>query len=464
MSQHHKRPNFEILEPRLLLDGNVMAAVVAGDLILTGDAADNAIRIDQTGLAGDHVCLSPADAGTSLNGQDDPMVLTGITGDVRIRLGDGNDWLEITDLTVAGRLIIEANRGEDELSLRSVAVGEDLRIANGSGWDILFLQNLRVAGKTTLTGGGIEGDTIILEAAEIAGDLTVVNAGRSVEALSSMSLAGCRIDGNVTISLGGGHSETTIAASTIGGDLRIESRGGYDSTYDLFCQMGVQLTDSLVEGDTTIRAGAAEAFLHFRNSTIGGDLKARSNVDVTYWATSGMDVAGQVLIDTPATAEAIPPVEPDEPEIDPLLECEFHVQVRTVVVFYNGQAMEVTIQEIVARDILSSLSETTEIPAAPETTPAGIPILIRPVTETDPAPFAPSDSVDLSLPSLARAETVSVLPDDLGMTTTATFTSFLPTKIAAHADQPVAPRNGDLDGPVEDEMELLWELRPGFQP
>ena len=57
---------FEALEPRLLLDGNVVASVVKGSLEITGDIENNDITITQGGTGDEFVVTGNND--TTVNG------------------------------------------------------------------------------------------------------------------------------------------------------------------------------------------------------------------------------------------------------------------------------------------------------------------------------------------------------------------------------------------------------------
>src|SRR5688500_600564 len=81
------RPIYEALESRVFLSGTVLATVVNGNLHIRGDAATNSIVVDGAGLTAGQVRISGA-GDTAINDQADPVVLSGVTGRVNIRLGD----------------------------------------------------------------------------------------------------------------------------------------------------------------------------------------------------------------------------------------------------------------------------------------------------------------------------------------------------------------------------------------
>src|SRR5688500_14343215 len=84
------RSTCEALETRKLMSGTVLATVVNGAVTLRGDGESNAIVLDQAGLTDGQVRVSGAGA-TGINGQAEPVILSGVTGRVLVRMGDGAD-------------------------------------------------------------------------------------------------------------------------------------------------------------------------------------------------------------------------------------------------------------------------------------------------------------------------------------------------------------------------------------
>src|SRR3954447_14196449 len=78
------RPAWEPLEGRLVLSGNVTTSLVAGNLALTDNGAVS-FKISQP--AANKITLTPAAAGTTINGQGGPVTITGVTGNLTANLG-----------------------------------------------------------------------------------------------------------------------------------------------------------------------------------------------------------------------------------------------------------------------------------------------------------------------------------------------------------------------------------------
>lgn len=109
------RPLVEALEPRKLY--SVTAALLpTGDLLISGDAADDSLIVDQIN---GQLSLTDADGNeislTDSEGQLlDPNFLheNGFTGNINIDLGEGNDWLQLKSFEDLSLKVIE-NSGQD---------------------------------------------------------------------------------------------------------------------------------------------------------------------------------------------------------------------------------------------------------------------------------------------------------------------------------------------------------------
>ena len=92
----------EPLERRALLAGNVLAAVTAGNLVITGDASDNNIEVQQ--LAGGTWQVSGLS--TNINGGAAVFTTPGPVANVTVDLGAGNDTANIHNGSVTGALSV----------------------------------------------------------------------------------------------------------------------------------------------------------------------------------------------------------------------------------------------------------------------------------------------------------------------------------------------------------------------
>ena len=148
------RPTLEMLERRAC--PAFFAGLVNGNLVITATESAN-LSVEQ--IDSDSFSVSEFNSGTT-------VVIDGITNDVEMRLSDHHDSVSmyLFGRTVPGDLRIDLGDGDNYLLLGDFGggvIGGDLRIRGGSGSDQMFLgdniefQELRVLGRTNIhTGSG----------------------------------------------------------------------------------------------------------------------------------------------------------------------------------------------------------------------------------------------------------------------------------------------------------------------
>jgi hypothetical protein len=121
------------------LPGNVTVTVNEGDLIIRGDAGDNNIILMESGIAGR--------SGTKVNGERRIFIPDGVTGDVRIDMVGGDDFVRIelpgTNFAIPNNLVITTGLGNDYLELLQVRAPNATRIDTGDGNDIVFVDGVQ---------------------------------------------------------------------------------------------------------------------------------------------------------------------------------------------------------------------------------------------------------------------------------------------------------------------------------
>ncbi len=148
---------FETLERRCCLAGNVTAALVGGDLVITGDAEANVISVVETEIDGEFVILAESDAGgvsTSLNGTGNgAAVIAGVTRNIVIYMHGGADVVAVADIDHVGNLTIDAGSGDDSLSAAQVSLGADLTIHVGDDQNVVTLTAIDTGGSLLVDSG-----------------------------------------------------------------------------------------------------------------------------------------------------------------------------------------------------------------------------------------------------------------------------------------------------------------------
>jgi hypothetical protein len=148
----------EQLEDRRVFAGVVDVQVtLAGDLVVTGDAAANSVQIYQTMQNGQPVRgsyyvvgLNAGGAPTTITGDATPE---GVTHDIKIDLKGGNDTLlaQSVKTLAANDVTIDLGEGTNAATLDNLVVAHNLTISGGNATDRLMLRGL-VVGKGTNDG------------------------------------------------------------------------------------------------------------------------------------------------------------------------------------------------------------------------------------------------------------------------------------------------------------------------
>jgi hypothetical protein len=169
------RLGVEVLESRNLLSGDVTASVVNGDLIITGDALDNQLRIDQLGLAAGEFRIT-GERFTNVNGDSAPLAVSGVTRDVFIALGGQRDKLVLDGGVVPRDLRISTAAAKDVVLINQTKIGGDLKVITGAGNDSVHLVGLEVQGRTSVVTGAGD-DVVTRENSLFHGDSSISTAG-----------------------------------------------------------------------------------------------------------------------------------------------------------------------------------------------------------------------------------------------------------------------------------------------
>lgn len=155
-----RRLRLEPLEKRIALDGNVLATVDGGNLVVEGDHLGNGVEISpgenlwEYRVAG--TTLGGTGSPTTVNGSASPVLLYGVTGDIDIRTNRGDDhvWLHgdgvqvIDPLVVFDDLLVQTGAGDDTLLVEHfVQVYDDFRASSSMGQDSIEASHLMVGGR-----------------------------------------------------------------------------------------------------------------------------------------------------------------------------------------------------------------------------------------------------------------------------------------------------------------------------
>ena len=207
----------EALEDRVLLS-NVTVNFQNGDLKITGDSADNTLRVTQRGASISVEGLQ----GTTVNGVQNMVILTRhVPDDVVVSFAaGGNNTLVMQDMDVGDDVQIKGGRGSDHIAFLHGQVG-DLLINTGRGRDGVVAGDMEVLNDVQIkTGSG--NDFVVLAELDTNDDLSVSLSGGNDE-FYAMDLD---IQGDTTINGGSGGDSANQIGSTFGGTLNLNSVEG----------------------------------------------------------------------------------------------------------------------------------------------------------------------------------------------------------------------------------------------
>lgn len=281
----------ETLEGRLMLAGDVTAVITSGgDLLITGDSGDNAIAIT-VGLGGE-INIAAGDADTTINGGA-AASLTGLTGDVLIRMRDGSDSVSLTGLTLPGRVRIDGGRGNNTVLVDTTSVTGDLTVKNLMGTQAVSLINGSSVGGNFRIVNAQRGDTSTVVAnAFVTGKLHINNK----DGADGFILANSTVDGAVMVNNHKGNSQMVLDNTAIGGHFYYKSMKGVD-VLDV-------VTASTVGGKTKLALGDSGAQVNISGLTTG-QLQIQTGKGADTILLDVMRVSGSTLLKTGAGNDEI---------------------------------------------------------------------------------------------------------------------------------------------------------------
>ena len=289
--------------------GNVTVELSAeGDLVITGDAADNEIRISQT-APGEFFVKGVL---TDLNGAPNDVTVTGVTKDIKVKLKGGDDSLHLERVDVNGNVKIDHGDGDGFTRLFDSDVAGDFTVKAMGGNDEFRNTSARIGGNMKIDFG--DGDNDIGLDLFARGNLTIkVKGGEDFIQLSDGSGA----DGKVTIDAGSGENVIHLFGQTKAGILEVKAKGGADifeikrcasvhgnASIDLGNGDNTLVVEGLeVYGTLGIKTGTGSDELTLKplfpicNSTVFGDTKVKLGAGDDTLTIEDLEFKGKLGID-----------------------------------------------------------------------------------------------------------------------------------------------------------------------
>ena len=235
-----RKPSLEALEDRVLMSGNVIAALSGGVLTITGDSGNNVITLTEVG---NKVTITP-DATTKINKAlaGAAVDILGVTGAIKINeTGAGNDSVTIAGQAIGGVATpFSVGNGNADLTINLGAGNDRLLIEGGLARNVAITTG---KGNNAITITGLNPDGAAGGPADVR---TVINGNLSVTGKAgndTIVLRGIKVGGNVSLPVGQGGNYALItpyAGSdanfdvTIGGSFSYDSSLAFKSNYVTF--------------------------------------------------------------------------------------------------------------------------------------------------------------------------------------------------------------------------------------
>jgi hypothetical protein len=282
--RRNRRPlRLEPLEPRILLDGDVTVTFVGSTRtgVITGDSLDNDIEVVQVT---EDVFQVTGLSGTTLNGGTDPLVIPGKVKHLKIRMGDGDDFVDATFIKLRRKGNIDMGAGNDILTVTG-PVDRHLTIKGGSGDDDIGVSGVTVARDLTINAG--DGVDMVVVWDSSAGS-TTINGGDGDDSLSVKNVTTRK----TTINGGDGANDVEVDNVTLARDLSIKTGDGADT---------VSVKNSTT-GNTTINGGDGDNNVKVDTHTTGnadteGNLTIKTGKGNDTIRTKAINAKGKVHID-----------------------------------------------------------------------------------------------------------------------------------------------------------------------
>lgn len=217
--------DYQGLESRNLLAGDVMAFLSGGQLVIQGDAAANQVTV--RGLEGGGVEVEGTN-GTRINGgakftvRRANMMPAGLTA----HLGAGNDTLLVENFRTSGSMLIFGDRGADAIGLYRVQVRHDVLIDGGAGNDFVAVDESTISRNLfVISGGG--SDTLGIDKSRVNRDTTIITGGGH----DRLTVRDSAHRGPVFMATGAGNDFVAVEGTRISANARLRTGLGDDEVF-----------------------------------------------------------------------------------------------------------------------------------------------------------------------------------------------------------------------------------------
>lgn len=215
--------SLERLENRELMAGDVTAALVGGNLFITGGLLSNGVAITAGATPGTVQVegLRQAGFGTKVNHHSGPQTFA-VAHDIVVDLGNGDNLLTIQKVRLPGSLKISTGDGSDSLALADSTVARNLIVDTHKGNDTLTLSNDNILGRLQ------------------------VNLGHGDD---YFAMVGSHVNGNFDLDTGWNADRVLVRDSRVGGNMNIQGEADFAPKRVTLINVQVQAALSLQTGN-----------------------------------------------------------------------------------------------------------------------------------------------------------------------------------------------------------------------
>lgn len=266
-----RKLGFEFLERREVLSGNVTATIQDGNLVITGDAANNNIVISG-GAVGEVVVAGGSDAGvgteTMVNSGLTAVALTGFTGDILIDMRGGNDRVLITSIAAPGVISATLGTGNDTFAMQSRSVSAQPFTLN-AGLPVTYGT---ASSKSVFVSANVGNDELAMYDMRVDGDVIFYGGdGDDTFTAEGLATADNFVARAVLIDMGWGEDTITATRTTIGDSLLIYDGGATVGSTVTLTSLSVDRSVRMylsIMADTVVIRGTDNGVNRFRTDDL----------------------------------------------------------------------------------------------------------------------------------------------------------------------------------------------------
>lgn len=299
-NSNHKQLRMESLEQKNLLAGDVTASIVGGDLIFSGDAADNIFSIQRDA---DNVAVGNVEVtgtgGTTINGLS--LAKFSFDGDLHLdfqaggnnRVSIGLPLLVLGELELPGGISVEGGAGNEGISVGGTRVSGDVELLDAAGGASAFLEisNSIISGDIRATSAAEYSALDTSNQSSIVGSV-VQQASGAASQESYLTLNNSTIGGDVEHRSDAAIiTYTSVGGLDVGGDFGIYSAAGDDVVN---FEAGFPDVDNKIGGDLRVHSGAGDDVSTISGLIVGDDVVYRGGEGNDQWQFGATGTTGSI--------------------------------------------------------------------------------------------------------------------------------------------------------------------------